>query len=100
MRWPTSKSRFAVAVPCRTRLPEMTVPAGGIAQVLKQAGLVGSTSEGMRQIEGGGVRINGEKVSDKSLQISCWGDCGPAGWQAQVCPRDAQLILQTVLLSD
>jgi tyrosyl-tRNA synthetase len=51
-------------------MPEMTVPAGGIAQVLKQAGLVGSTSEGMRQIEGGGVRINGEKVSDKALQIA------------------------------
>lgn len=51
-------------------MPEMTVPAGGIAQILKQAGLVGSTSEGMRQVEGGGVRINGEKVSDKSLHIS------------------------------
>lgn len=50
-------------------MPEVNVPAGGIAQVLKQAGLVGSTSEGMRQIEGGGVRINGEKVSDKSLQL-------------------------------
>ena len=50
-------------------MPEMTVPAGGIAQVLKQAGLVGSTSEGLRQIEGGGVRINGDKVSDKALQL-------------------------------
>lgn len=50
-------------------MPEMTVPAGGIAQVLKQAGLVGSTSEGLRQIEGGGVRINGDKVSDKALKL-------------------------------
>jgi tyrosyl-tRNA synthetase len=50
-------------------MPELTVPAGGIAQVLKQAGLVGSTSEGMRQIEGGGVRVNGDKVSDKALQL-------------------------------
>ncbi len=50
-------------------MPEVTVPAGGISQVLKQAGLVGSTSEGMRQIEGGGVRLNGEKVSDKALQL-------------------------------
>ena len=50
-------------------MPEMTVPAGGIAQVLKQAGLVGSTSEDLRQIEGGGVRINGDKVSDKALQL-------------------------------
>jgi tyrosyl-tRNA synthetase len=51
-------------------MPEVSVPAGGIAQVLKQAGLVGSTSEGMRQIEGGGVRVNGDKVSDKSLQLA------------------------------
>lgn len=51
-------------------MPEVSVPAGGIAQVLKQAGLVGSTSEGMRQIEGGGVRINGEKVADKGLQLN------------------------------
>lgn len=51
-------------------MPEVSVPAGGIAQVLKQAGLVGSTSEGMRQIEGGGVRVNGDKISDKSLQLA------------------------------
>src|SRR5690606_35373110 len=51
-------------------MPEVTVAAGGVAQLLKQAGLVASTSEAMRQIEGGGVRINGEKVSDKGLQIA------------------------------
>ena len=51
-------------------MPEMSVPAGGVAQVLKQAGLVASTSEAMRQIDGGGVRLNGEKVSDKSLQLA------------------------------
>ncbi|HTH93685.1 MAG TPA: tyrosine--tRNA ligase [Rhodocyclaceae bacterium] len=50
-------------------MPEMTIPAGGVAQVMKQAGLVASTSEAMRQIEGGGVRLNGEKVSDKTLQL-------------------------------
>ncbi len=50
-------------------MPEVTVPAGGVAQVLKQAGLVASTSEAMRQIEGGGVRLNGEKVADKALQL-------------------------------
>jgi tyrosyl-tRNA synthetase len=48
-------------------MPEVTVPAGAIAQVLKQAGLVTSTSEAMRMIEGGGVRLNGEKVADKGL---------------------------------
>jgi tyrosyl-tRNA synthetase len=48
-------------------MPELSVPAGPIAQVLKQAGLVPSTSEALRMIEGGGVRIDGEKVSDKGL---------------------------------
>ena len=46
---------------------EVTVPAGPIAQVLKQAGLVASTSEAMRMIDGGGVRSAGEKVSDMGL---------------------------------
>jgi tyrosyl-tRNA synthetase len=48
-------------------MPEVTVPAGPVAQVLKQAGLVASTSEALRMIEGGGVRTNGEKVADKGL---------------------------------
>ncbi|MET1084578.1 MAG: tyrosine--tRNA ligase [Burkholderiales bacterium] len=46
---------------------EVTVPAGPIAQVLKQAGLVASTSEAMRMIDGGAVRSAGEKVSDMGL---------------------------------
>ena len=37
-----------------------------IAQVLKQAGLTGSTSEALRMIEQGGVRLNSEKVSDRA----------------------------------
>lgn len=41
-----------------------------IAQVLKQAGLTGSTSESLRMIEQGGVRLDGEKVSDRSLVLS------------------------------
>jgi tyrosyl-tRNA synthetase len=41
-----------------------------ITQLLKQAGLVASTSEAMRQIEGGGVRLDGEKVSDKGLVVA------------------------------
>lgn len=40
-----------------------------IPQVLKQAGLTASTSEALRMIEQGGVRINGEKVSDKGLKL-------------------------------
>jgi tyrosyl-tRNA synthetase len=51
-------------------MPRLTIPAGTIAQVLKQAGLVASTSEALRMIEGGGVRANGEKVSDKTLVLA------------------------------
>lgn len=51
-------------------MPEVTVPAGGIASVLKQAGLTASTSEANRMIDQGGVKLNGEKVSDKGLAIA------------------------------
>lgn len=50
-------------------IPEVSVPAGTVAQVLKQAALVGSTSEAMRMIDGGGVRLDGTKVEDKGLQL-------------------------------
>jgi tyrosyl-tRNA synthetase len=48
--------------------------AGGfpILQALKQAGLTPSTSEAIRMIQQGGIKVDGEKVSDKSL-------CLPAG---------------------
>ena len=53
---------------------EVEVPARdgtvGILQVLRDAGLVASTSEAMRMIGQGGVRLNGEKVSDKSLELA------------------------------
>lgn len=47
------------------------VPEGGLAltQALKMAGLVPSTSEAMRSIAGGGVRLDGEKVVDKGLMM-------------------------------
>jgi len=50
-------------------IPTLTLPAGSVAQILKQAGLVSSTSEGLRLIGSGGVRADGEKVSDKSLNF-------------------------------
>ena len=53
-------------------MPEVAV-AGvpiGIAQLLKQAGLVPSTSEAMRNLEQGGVRIDGERVEDKAMKVS------------------------------
>ncbi len=54
-------------------MPEMTLaaPAGlAIAQVLKQSGLTPSTTEATRMIEQGGVKIDGEKVSDKALKVA------------------------------
>ncbi|MBS3936317.1 MAG: tyrosine--tRNA ligase [Sulfuritalea sp.] len=50
-------------------MPEVSIPAAPLVQVLKQAGLVASTSEAMRMIAGGGVRVNGEKIADKSLAM-------------------------------
>ena len=54
-------------------LPEVAISGGetglSVVAVLKQAGLTGSTSEAMRMIDQGGVRLNGEKVSDKGLVL-------------------------------
>ena len=41
----------------------------GVAAMLKQAGLTGSTSESFRMIQQGAVRIDGEKVSDRGLEL-------------------------------
>jgi len=55
-------------------MPEFDLPADAsppaLYQVLKQVGLTSSTSEAMRMIEQGGVRVDGEKVTDKNLRIS------------------------------
>ena len=50
-------------------MPQLSISAGPIAQVLKQSALVASTSEALRLIDGGGVRIDGEKVIDKGLLL-------------------------------
>lgn len=41
----------------------------GIAHLLKGAGLVGSTSEAFRMIKQGAVKIDGERVEDRGLEI-------------------------------
>ena len=41
----------------------------GIGALLKQANLAPSSSEAMRLVEGGGVRIDGVVVSDKGLKV-------------------------------
>jgi tyrosyl-tRNA synthetase len=55
-------------------VPEVSVDIGsqsiGIAQLLKMAGLVESTSEAYRAIEQGGVKLDSEKVTDKNLQLN------------------------------
>ncbi len=52
-------------------IPEIALAVGAaglpIAQVLKQSGLTASTSEALRMIEAGGVKFDGERVSDKAL---------------------------------
>ena len=40
-----------------------------ITKILKQAGLTASTAEALRMIEQRGVKLNGEKISDKNLKI-------------------------------
>ena len=55
-------------------IPDHTVSADGgplpLTQILKRIGLTASTSEAMRMIDQGGVRLNGEKISDKSLSLA------------------------------
>ncbi len=55
-------------------VPKVPVNIGsqsiGIAQLLKMAGLVESTSEAYRAIEQGGVKLDSEKVTDKNLQLN------------------------------
>lgn len=41
-----------------------------VPQLLKLAGLVTSTSDAIRQIAGGGVKLDGERVTDKSVTVS------------------------------
>jgi tyrosyl-tRNA synthetase len=54
-------------------MPEYTLeaPEGGlpVTQLLKATGLVPSTSEAMRSIAGGGVKLDGAKVEDKGLLL-------------------------------
>jgi len=52
-------------------VPEVAVSGAplGVAQLLKAAGLCASTSEAMRMVDQGGVRIDGDVVSDKNLKV-------------------------------
>lgn len=65
-------NRFrAGAVP--SDIPEVNVaaPGGeiGIARLIKEAGLCPSTGEANRNIDQGGVRLEGERISDRGLKV-------------------------------
>ncbi|MBO6009391.1 MAG: tyrosine--tRNA ligase, partial [Ruminobacter sp.] len=63
-------------------IPEVTVSLNGnatllVANLLKEAGLVNSTSDAMRMIKQGAVKRDGEAVADTKLAVSA----GEAVWQ-------------------
>jgi len=55
-------------------MPELTLAGEdgrlGVARLLKEASLTGSTSEAFRLIKQGAVRIDGERVADKGLTLA------------------------------
>jgi tyrosyl-tRNA synthetase len=53
-------------------IPEVSLSGAplGIGQLLKQANLCPSTSEALRMVEQGGVRIDGAVVSDKAMKVN------------------------------
>ncbi len=66
------EARFARgAVP--EEMPQVQLSAAGatlgVCPLLKQAGLVPSTNEAMRSIEQGAVRIDGQRIEDRALQL-------------------------------
>jgi tyrosyl-tRNA synthetase len=59
-------------IPKDIPIVQLVAPNGGmpIANLLKQAGLVPSTSEALRLIAQGAVRIEGERIENKDLKIA------------------------------
>jgi len=59
-------------------MPEFTLKPEGekalLCRVLAEASLVKSNSEGRRSIQGGGVKVNGEKVADENAELACAGE--------------------------
>jgi tyrosyl-tRNA synthetase len=64
-------------------MPEVSLGTGpvGILKALREAALVSSGSEAQRNLEQGGVRVDGEKISDKGLTL------GPGVFVLQVGKR-------------
>ncbi|MFZ5567950.1 MAG: tyrosine--tRNA ligase [Pseudomonadota bacterium] len=61
----------------------------GIAALLKQAGLVASSGEGNRLIDGGGVRVDAVAISDKGLKL------GAGSYVLQVGKRKFKRVILT-----
>jgi tyrosyl-tRNA synthetase len=72
-------------------IPEVVLSGApvGIAQLLKQAGLAPSASEGNRLIEGGGVRVDSGVICDKGLKL------GPGSYIVQVGKRKFARVTQS-----
>jgi len=54
----------------REQVIDVSNEGAPIAQVLKSSGVCPSTSDALRMIEQGGVKVNGDKVSDKGLKLA------------------------------
>ncbi|MDR0701132.1 MAG: tyrosine--tRNA ligase [Azoarcus sp.] len=57
-------------------IPEVRVAVGAgmpVFKVIKEAGLTGTTSEALRMIEQGAVRLNGERLEDRALSLAAGG---------------------------
>jgi tyrosyl-tRNA synthetase len=59
-------------------MPEFTLKPEGdkvlLCRVLAETALAKSNGEGRRSIQGGGVKVNGEKISDENQEIACTGE--------------------------
>jgi tyrosyl-tRNA synthetase len=66
---PDNIPEVTVKIPGGCKDSNARVPALAITKVLKETQLVSSASEAVRMVEQGGVRINGEKVTDKELVV-------------------------------
>jgi tyrosyl-tRNA synthetase len=59
-------------------MPEVDITPEGttmlLGKILAKAGIVTSNGEGRRAIQGGGVKVNGEKISDDNAELACSGE--------------------------
>jgi tyrosyl-tRNA synthetase len=66
---PENIPEVTVKIPNESRSSPGHAPELALTRVLKESQLVPSASEALRMLEQGGVRVNGEKVTDKELAL-------------------------------